>query len=92
MGGVIGLTTIPFIPYIKNKITNKQTNIQNVIDMEKSVYTLNNIEMNNISLDDSDSDKQILNTILAAVSIIVVSLLINQSEEIRNFVSRWITE
>ena len=43
-------------------------------------------------VDDSDSDKQILNTILAAVSIIVVSLLINQSDEIRNFVSRWRTE
>ena len=56
IGGIIGLTTIPFIPYIKNKIKDKITNIQNVIDMDKSVYNLNNIEMNNISLDGSDNN------------------------------------
>ena len=49
----------------------------------------NNVNIEGIHED--DSQEQVMNTLLVAASVIIVSLLINQSEEIQNFVNGWLS-
>ena len=52
------------------------------------------VNNNNVKIEgtnDDSSEAQVFNTLLAAVSIIIISLLVNQSEEIQNFVKGWLS-